>query len=246
MVGGTPSWGVPQPGLNGGGYPGYPLTRSGWWGVPRVPPTIKTWPGYPPPWDGVPPKTWNRVPPTIKTWLGYPPPWDWVPPTIKTWPEYPLRLGYPPPWDGVPPKIWNRVPPHHQDLTGVPPTLGWGTPHHQDLTRVSPQAGVPPTLGWGTHPPLTRQSSIARTCYAAGGMSLAFTQEDFLVINCFLCFPTSKVVLALVAFVFAFCRAVCSDLNVLYGVSQFINLLSHNLLRLPSVTWLPSDLTICQ
>ena len=91
MVGGYPIqvWkvGVPHPGL-GGGYPiqvwmvkGTPAS-SGWWGVPRVPfphhqdlvgvplnlgwgtPTIKTWPGYPPPWDG--------VPPTIKTWLGYP------------------------------------------------------------------------------------------------------------------------------------------------------------------------------
>ena len=32
MVGGTPSqgWGVPQPGLDGGGYPGTPLVRSGW------------------------------------------------------------------------------------------------------------------------------------------------------------------------------------------------------------------------
>ena len=38
--------------------------------------------------------------------------------------------------------------------------------------------GYPPTMsGWGYPPPPT----IASTCYAAGGMPLAFTQEDFLV-----------------------------------------------------------------
>ena len=54
--------------------------------------------------------------------------------------------------------------------------------------------GFPPTRpGWwgvlpppppgldGVPPPLIRQSSIASTCYPAGGMPLAFTQEDFLV-----------------------------------------------------------------
>ena len=30
-------------------------------------------------------------------------------------------------------------------------------------------------------PPTIRQHSIASTCYPAGGMPLAFTQEDFLV-----------------------------------------------------------------
>ena len=57
-----------------------------------------------------------------------------------------------------------------------PPQLGLddgGTPPHQDLARVPPGMGYPP--------PPTRQSSIASTCYAAGGMPLAFTQEDFLV-----------------------------------------------------------------
>ena len=34
-------------------------------------------------------------------------------------------------------------------------------------------------------PPLVRrQSSIASSCYAAGGMPLGFTQEDFLVLIC--------------------------------------------------------------
>ena len=38
--------------------------------------------------------------------------------------------------------------------------------------------GTPIRTGWGTPPPVRRQIS---TCYAAGGMPLAFTQEDFLV-----------------------------------------------------------------
>ena len=46
--------------------------------------------------------------------------------------------------------------------------------------------GTPPPPGLdGVHPPPIRQSSIASTCYAAGGMPLAFTQEDFLVSSCF-------------------------------------------------------------
>ena len=53
---------------------------------------------------------------------------------------------------------------------GYPPMdLGWGTPRTWD--RVPP-----PDLGPGTPPP-----GIASTCYAAGGMPLAFTPEDFLV-----------------------------------------------------------------
>ena len=120
-MGGTPSWGeYPSQVLTMGGTQGIPQARSGW-----------GYPGYPPHQHlaRVPPiLRWGT--PTIKTWLGYPQPWDGVPPTIKTWP------GYPPPWDGV------------------PPDLGWGTP--------------------------LRQSSITSTCYGAGGMPLAFTQ-DFLV-----------------------------------------------------------------
>ena len=52
------------------------------------------------------------------------------------------------------------------DIPRVPPTMtGWGTPHHD----------------WMGYPPIT---SIASTCYVAGGMPLAFTQEDFLVPYC--------------------------------------------------------------
>ena len=46
-VGGTPSqvWvgGTPSQVWMVGGYPGYPLARSGWWGVPWVPPAMTGW-----------------------------------------------------------------------------------------------------------------------------------------------------------------------------------------------------------
>ena len=60
---------------------------------------------------------------------------------------------------------WWRVP-------GVPPNQVW-------MVRV----GVPPNQVWmgGGYPPPIRQSSIASTCYVAGGLPLAFTQEDCLV-----------------------------------------------------------------
>ena len=53
----------------------------------------------------------------------------------------------------------------------VPPTMtGWGTPYHEWIW-------YPPTMsGWGTPP------TIVSTGYAAGGMPLAFTQEDFLFV----------------------------------------------------------------
>ena len=58
---------------------------------------------------------------------------------------------------GTPPKV----------RMGATPTLariGWGTPPVQD---------------WMGYPRPIRQSSITSTCYVAGGMPLAFTQEDF-------------------------------------------------------------------
>ena len=62
---------------------------------------------------------------------------------------------------------WWGVP---RGTPGYPPTImtGWGVP--------------PPWLD-GVPPPPIRQNSTASTCYAAGGMPLAFTQEDFLVIS---------------------------------------------------------------
>ena len=79
----------------------YAALSNGW--VGGVPPTIQTWPGYPPPlgWGTPPPSRPGRVPPTPG--MGYPPPsrpvWGTSPP--QTWDEVPP----PPPqtWDGVPP-----------------------------------------------------------------------------------------------------------------------------------------------
>ena len=88
---------------------------------------------------------------------------------------------------------------------GIPhPGSGWGVPHprsgrgggctpSQVWTGGTPSQvwmggylGYPPQPGLdGVPSPPHRQSSIASTCYAAGGMPLAFTQEDFLVIHTF-------------------------------------------------------------
>ena len=57
--------------------------------------------------------------------------------------------------------------PHLADLGGeVPHLADRGYPHHPGLDGI---------------PPVKRQSSIASTCYAAGGVPLAFTQDDLLV-----------------------------------------------------------------
>ena len=46
--------------------------------------------------------------------------------------------------------------------------------------------GTPSPGGTPSLPPPIAQSSIASTCYAAGCVPLAFTQEDFLVVTyCF-------------------------------------------------------------
>ena len=156
---------------SGGGYPipgvgGVPHPRSWWWGVCWVPPpTIMTWPRYPPD------LRWGTPLPTIQTWMGYPPPqtWDGVPPhhpNLDSVPPHPRpEMGNPSPdlrW-GTPP------PPHHPNLDRVPPTpdLRWGTPsrpemeypppHHLDLDRVPPPRQVwtdwkyclPPSFGCG-------------------------------------------------------------------------------------------------
>ena len=93
---------------------------------------------------------------------GYPiPGLDWG------YPGYPLltRSGWGTLWpglDGIPPQT--PPDPSPPDLgQGTPSDLGWGTPRTWD--------GVP-------HPP---SPSIVSTSYVAGGMPLAFTQEDFLV-----------------------------------------------------------------
>ena len=94
--------------------------------------------------------------------------------------------GYPPTRSGW----WGRYPIRGLDGRGRPPSqvwmMGWGVPPSQVW-----MVGGTPHLGsgwWGVPwvPPPMRQSSIASTCYAAGGVPLAFTQEDFLVGNLFL------------------------------------------------------------
>ena len=92
--------------------------------------------------------------------------------TWGTPPPVQVRMEYPPTRSGWgTPQTCDEVPP--LDLgQGTPPLdLGQGTP--PDLG----QGTLPPDLGWGTPPTW----DIASTCYAAGGMPLAFTQEDFLV-----------------------------------------------------------------
>ena len=93
------------------------------------------------------------------------------------------RSGQAPPqpdleWGTPPPRLGMGYPPRHR--TGVPPSdLGWGIPPgHETGYPPGPEMGYPPGHGTG-YPP--RQISIASTCYTAGGMPLAFTQEDFLV-----------------------------------------------------------------
>ena len=123
---------------------------------------------------GTSPLTWDGVPPYPG--MGYPPgPADGVPPIptlgwgTPLWPE----MGYPHPGIGYTPGPG----------MGYPPDLGWGTPRTWDGVPPAPQTwdGVPPQTWDGLALPPTRQISIASTCYMAGGMPLAFTQEDFLV-----------------------------------------------------------------
>ena len=63
--------------------------------------------------------------------------------------------------------LWGTLP--CPGLDGVPPVQDW-------------MGYVQDWMGYPTPRPVRRQSSIANTCYAAGGMPLAFTQEDFLVV----------------------------------------------------------------
>ena len=90
---------------------------------------------------------------------------------------------------GDPDQIWTGGYPR------LPPSQGWSTP-----PLSGPGMGYPPSepgvgysphnlgwstpspcldLGWGTSPPCL--NNRRSTCYAAVGIPLAFTQEDFLV-----------------------------------------------------------------
>ena len=79
---------------------------------------------------------------------------------------YPLPRLYPPPADGGTP------------FPGLDATPSRGTPPAQvPPAGVPASRGVPPGRGYPHH----HQTSTACTCYAAGGVPLAFTEEEFLV-----------------------------------------------------------------
>ena len=91
---------------------------------------------------------------------------------------------------GVPP-IVSRM--------GVPPSAGWGYPHpnQQDGSTPVSRMGYPfpvqvPGQDGGGGVVTLNWNSIACTCYAAGGMPLAFTQEDFLVASGFFLFSGNE------------------------------------------------------
>ena len=169
-------WGVPQTGLDGGGVPqpgldggvctlslgGGTPARSGWWGG-VYPIQGLGWEG------GYSGQFWM---------MGYPIPWVGIPhPRSGWWEDTPTRSGW---WGGYP------IP----GVGGTPDRSGWGGVPQPGLdggvgTLSLGWGGTPARTGWwGGDPPTPpiRQSSIASTCHAAGGMPLAFTQEDFLVV----------------------------------------------------------------
>ena len=76
---------------------------------------------------------------------------------------------------GTPSQVWSGYPSQVWMGGGTPILLMGGTPSKIRM------GGTLPILDWMGYPPIRRQISIASTCYTAGGVPLAFTQEDFLV-----------------------------------------------------------------
>ena len=146
---------------------GTPSRSKFWWGVPHprsgvcVCVCVCVW-GIPARsgwWGGVPYPRGDPIlgsTPARSGWWGVPHP--------RGYPSQVLMVGG---TQGI-------LPPSRPGL-GTFHSLGWGTPQ--------PGMGYPSAQTWDGVPPPTRQSSIAITCYAAGGMPLAFTQEDFLVFS---------------------------------------------------------------
>ena len=158
----------------GGGYPGQVQTGYQTGGGGGGTPAISSQGGTPArcSWgEGTPPGSGGTPPwvPQSDLARGTPPQ---VLPPHQTWPGVP-HLGYPPSqtWPGVPDL---RYPPPNRPGRGYP---CWGEPH---LAPVRPGGG-------GGVPTLVNRWS---TWYAAVGMPLAFTQEDFPVyIFPWLCSP---------------------------------------------------------
>ena len=110
---------------------------------------------------------------------------------------YPVDWGYPIQLTGVPHLADGGTPWSGQDWMGVPPSELDRSTTHLGNQMGTPWSGldegtplpsgldvVPHHRNWmGYPPPIWRQSSRARAFYVAGGMPLAFTQDDFLVHN---------------------------------------------------------------
>ena len=176
-----PWWGgdLPSQVWMGGTY----LPTSGWGG--GYLPTFQGLDGWVPTFQGLDggylpsqvwPPTQSRYPPTQGSTpcLGQvPPPSVGAPPVQGR--NLPPRVGTAPPWVGTPTQC------------RCPPPLRVGTSH---LGQVPPHLGqVPPTQG--RYPPY--QYSMACACHAAGGMPLAFTQEDCFAYSLKFQYGTEKV-----------------------------------------------------
>ena len=112
---------------------------------------------------------------------GVHPPWQGALPGVPLAGGPHLRY---PPSRGTHPKYTPLAGGPHPEYP-LPPAGGpaWGTPQ-----QGRPCLGYPPAGGpHPGYPPSPIRSSIACTCYAAVGMPLAFTQEDFLVKNIYIC-----------------------------------------------------------
>ena len=149
-----------------GGGEGYPISGLDGGGVPHY---SSRWGDTPSQVQtgGYPILLTGGVPHPRSQWV--PPSAEWGTPLSQPWiGGTPIsRMGYLPyPW----------VPPVRR--MGYPPDLRWGVP--------------PSKTGWGTPLPVSKTS----TCYAAGGVPLAFTQEDFLVFH----FSTFSIIVSLSLF----------------------------------------------
>ena len=204
--GGYPIWGVPH--LRSGGYPiwggtpsqvqGVPHLRSGGypiWGVPHLRSGgYPIWGGTPSQVQGVPHLRSGGYPiwgvPHLRSG-GYPI-WGGTPSQVQGVPH--LRSGgYPISGPGgTPSQVQGGTPsqvkgvPHLRSRGGTPSQVwsGGGTPSQvwSGGYSISGPGGTPSQVWGGTR---STPPGIASTCYgyAAGGVPLAFTQEDFLVMK---------------------------------------------------------------
>ena len=188
--GGTPSsWQgcTPSQVQVGGGTPssrwGYPIQGSRGWGYP-----IQLTGMYPIPGPGggrYPIQLTGGTPSEVQVGGRYPTQPMGVPHPAKGVPHPRSQQG------GTPSSLWGRGTPSqvqgwYPGPGGGYPALSrtrWGNP----LPNPRLDGVLPPVQDWmwfPPNPPIRRQSSIASTCYMAGSMPLAFTQEDFLVLDC--------------------------------------------------------------